>query len=71
MGERLSTPGLEGSGQRSMRENEAALADIDRQLHDLDQRTNRGEDVSSEIRKLLERKNRLIKDQGSILRGEM
>lgn len=72
MGEKKwSTPGLDGSGQRAMRVNEEALADIEKKMAVLSQRASNGETVDREVRKLVELREKLKTDRGLILEGGM
>lgn len=66
-----STPNLEGSGQRAMRENEKAVAEIDRKMAALRIEATDGKNVDAEVRRLFELKKRLEGDKGLISMGGM
>ncbi len=56
-----------GSGERAMDENKKAFAEVEEKINTLSERAAEGEDVHEEMKRLLEQKQRLSKDQGLIL----
>ena len=68
---KLSDPNLDGSGQRAMRENEKAIAEIEKEMASLSQRASSGEIVDSEVLRLKARYDMLKEDQGRIVLGGM
>ena len=71
MGGLESTPGLDGSGQRAMRENKKALAKIEEEMIILQQRAGNGEIVDKEVKRLVALREQFKQDAGRIALGGM